>query len=68
MTMRDVDNPCTAHAGWQACKRALCVEPTAFALLSHSLLMVLGSHLQGKLPAWDNLLTGQAVVLMEKSH
>nr|CAI9690901.1 unnamed protein product [Rangifer tarandus platyrhynchus] len=68
VTMWDLDNPRTACAGWQTCKRALCVEPTAFALLSHSLLMVLGSHLQGKLPAWDKLLTGQAVVLMEKCH
>ena len=66
--MRDLNNLCMACAGWQACKHALGVEPAAFALLSHSLHMVLGSHLQGKLPAWDKLLTGQAVVLMEKCH
>ncbi|ELR57129.1 hypothetical protein M91_06382, partial [Bos mutus] len=44
----------------------LCVEPTAFALLSHSLLTVLLSHLQGRLTAWDKFLTGQAVVRSEK--
>ena len=42
------------------------MEPTAFALLSYSLHMVLLSHLQGRLTAWDKFLTGQAVVLTEK--